>query len=82
MNWISVKDKLPRKGQTVLTYRPRAKETGDDVYTIQMFIGKDFENVSPQGVVHGFDRWCHPTHWMPLPKKPKTKRFKDLEIPK
>jgi len=70
-NWISVKDKLPRKGQIVLTYRPKAKESGDDVITIQQFISRDSKNVSPQGVVHGFDRWCHPSHWMPLPKSPK-----------
>ena len=70
MEWISVKDKLPKKGQIVLTYRPKAKQSGDNIYEIQKFISKDYENISPQGIVHGFDLWCHPTHWMPLPKKP------------
>lgn len=70
-NWIDVNYKLPRKGQIVLTYRPLAKESGDEVYTIQKFMGKRYKNISPQGVIHNFDRWCHPSHWMPLPKSPK-----------
>ena len=63
MEWISVEDALPEPGEVVITFRPMAKASGDEVYTVQKFIGKNYGNKSPQGVIHGFDRWCHPTHW-------------------
>ena len=64
MEWISVEDALPEPGEVVFTFRPMAKDSGDEEYTVQRFIGKDYQNKSKQGVIHGFDRWCHPTHWM------------------
>lgn len=67
-DWISIEDRLPEIGQKVITYRPLAKLTGDEKITIQNYVGG--QNTSPQGFTHGFDRWCHPTHWMPLIKKP------------
>jgi hypothetical protein len=70
MEWISVKDELPMDGEFVFTYRPMAKESGDEEYTAQKFVSKDYKNTSPQGIVHGFDRWSHPTHWMRI-KPPK-----------
>jgi len=54
--WISVEKQLPEIGQRVITFRPMAKESGDDELTIQLFTGSN--NTSPQGVKHGFDRWC------------------------
>jgi len=68
MEWISIKNELPKVGQEVITYRPLARETGDDIITVQKYVGGT--NISKQGIVHGFDRWCHPTHWMPLPEYP------------
>ena len=70
MKWINIKDELPKEGEMVFTYRPMAKESGDDEYTAQRFISKDYKNKSPQGVGHGFDRWCHPTYWMKIKPPP------------
>jgi len=58
--WISVKDKVPRKGQTVIVFQ--------DYYAveIQRYLGN----------LDGLPEWdkpCagNPTHWMPLPEPPK-----------
>jgi len=69
MEWINIKDQLPKIGQKVITFRPLAEESGDEKITIQNYVGG--KNTSPQGIEHGFDRWCHPTHWMPLIDEPK-----------
>ena len=55
MKWINVKDELPKDGEFVFTYRPMAKESGDQEFIAQNFISKDHKNTNPQGVVHGFD---------------------------
>lgn len=68
MEWISVEERLPPKNAEVLVYRPLAHETNDPHFTTDAFVGSN--RVSKQGVAHGFDRWCHPTHWMPLPPPP------------
>lgn len=67
--WISVKDRLPEVGQYVLVFRPLANKTNDSEIVTDVYIGK--VQSSPQGVEHGFERWCHPTYWMPLPEPPK-----------
>jgi hypothetical protein len=68
MQWISVEERLPEVGQSCLVYRPLAELTNDPVYDVREYCGRSV--VSPQGVVHGFDCWCHPTHWMSLPEAP------------
>ena len=71
MEWISVKDELPQDGEIVFAYRPMARFSGDPIYTHQKFISIDYKNRSKQGIVHGFNRWHHPTHWMRI-EPPKT----------
>ena len=68
-DWISVEDRLPGIGEGVLAYRPMAEATQDPRITITIYQGRGQD--SPQGVVHGFRCWCHPSHWMPLPEPPK-----------
>jgi hypothetical protein len=69
--WQPIKT-LPRDGRYVIVYRPLAMETGDETFTITKTLSKgSTATVSPQGVKHWTARWCHPTHWMPLPEPPK-----------
>lgn len=68
LSWVSVKDRLPEEGVNVLVYRPLAHETHDPLYTIDHRIS--YARRSPQDETHFFSRWCHPTHWMPLPPAP------------
>lgn len=56
-------------GTEILVYRPLAHRTGDDPITVVATTST--AEISPQGVEHYTDRWCHPTHWMPLPKTPR-----------
>lgn len=67
-DWISVDDRLPQVGQEVLVYRPLAHETNDPHIALRQYIGGSHK--SPQGVEHGFDCWCHPSHWMQRPPSP------------
>ena len=67
--WVKVEDGLPEVGQKVYVFRPLAKLTGDSELTIAIYDGR--HEISPQGVVHGFDCWCHPSHWHKLPTPPK-----------
>ena len=66
--WISVDQQLLAKGQQVVAYRPTAAQTNDDPVRLVRYTGGERE--SWQGVTHGFDCICHPTHWMPLPAAP------------
>ncbi|TQK10196.1 DUF551 domain-containing protein [Herbaspirillum sp. SJZ107] len=68
--WISVDERLPELGQKVIAYRPTAAQTSDPTINIIRYTGRERE--SWQGVKHGFDCICHPTHWMPLPAAPGT----------
>lgn len=61
-------DTMPRDGQWVIVFRPEAEETGDPVITVAQT--SKYPTTSPQGVQHYTQRWCHPTHWMPLPAPP------------
>lgn len=58
----------PRDGTWFIAYRPLAMATGDK--TIDIVQGVDHPTTSPQGIVHWTSRWCHPTHWIPLPVPP------------
>jgi len=69
--WISVEDRLPEIGQGVIAYRPTAQQTSDPTICVTFYRGRGFEREDWQGVVHGFDCLCHPSHWMPLPAAPK-----------
>ena len=64
---IETARKLPI-GTEILAYRPLAPRSGDDKITV--VATTSHATVSPQGVKHFTDRWCHPTHWMPLPPAP------------
>lgn len=70
--WQPIKTarKLPI-GTEILAYRPLAPRSGDD--TITVVATTKYATKSPQGVKHYTDRWCHPTHWMPLPSPPASK---------
>lgn len=66
-DWQSI-ETAPRDGTVFLVYRPDAGLTGDSTFAIVQ--GVNVPTTSPQGVVHYTSRWCHPTHWMPLPPPP------------
>ena len=61
MEWIKCSDELPEIGQGVLAYRPGAPESNDPIIKMALFTGRSS---------HGFDCYCTPTHWMPLPPPP------------
>lgn len=60
--------KTAPKNVEVIVYRPLAHLTGDQHVCVS-YRGTS-PNKSPQGVKHYFDCWCHPTHWIPIPKLP------------
>ena len=68
--WISVEEWLPEIGVDVLCYRPKAKESYDSLVTVSRRGWEGKANQSPQGVLHCFECWCHPTYWIPLPPLP------------
>ena len=72
--WISVEDELPGYGVEVLVFRPMAKESDDPIIKISSRLNDGISTVSPQGVEHCFECWCHVTHWMPLPEPPECKQ--------
>lgn len=77
MEWQPIKT-LPRDGRYVLVYRPLAMETSDPTLTIAKTLKRgSTATVSPQGVKHWTDRWCHPTHWMDLPPLPSPQESTD-----
>lgn len=55
MEWISVKDKLPERGQCIIVFGPNIADYVDLLTTMQYF------GTISQAV----------THWMPLPETPK-----------
>ncbi|EDF6391555.1 DUF551 domain-containing protein [Salmonella enterica subsp. enterica serovar Schwarzengrund] len=61
--WISCSEQMPSAGEQVLAYRPDAPESNDPLIKMATYVGG-----SAHG--HGFDCYCKPTHWMPLPAVP------------
>ena len=61
IQWQAYPENKPVAGVKVLTFRPQAKETGDKEVVVQCYDGRI--QLSPQGVEHGWDRWCHVTHF-------------------
>ncbi|HCO5721065.1 TPA: ead/Ea22-like family protein [Escherichia coli] len=61
--WISCSEQMPSAGEQVLAYRPDAPESNDPLIKMATYVGG-----SAHG--HGFNCYCKPTHWMPLPAAP------------
>lgn len=57
--WISIKDKLPNKDGSYLTYTDRTPGKHGKITTIMSFRNGNWGG-------HVFE----PTHWMPLPQPP------------
>ena len=62
--WVACVERMPSAGEQVLAYRPDAPESNDPLIKMATYVGG-----SAHG--HGFDCYCKPTHWMPLPAAPK-----------
>ena len=61
--WVACVERMPSAGEQVLAYRPDAPESNDPLIKMATYVGR-----SAHG--HGFDCYCKPTHWMPLPAAP------------
>nr|DAW18355.1 MAG TPA: Protein of unknown function (DUF551) [Caudoviricetes sp.] len=61
--WVACVERMPSAGEKVLAYRPDAPESNDPLIKMATYVGG-----SAHG--HGFDCYCKPTHWMPLPAEP------------
>lgn len=61
--WVACSERMPSAGEQVLAYRPDAPESNDPLIKMATYVGW-----SAHG--HGFDCYCKPTHWMPLPAAP------------
>lgn len=61
--WVACSERMPEEGSKVIVFRPRAEESNDPpVKTATYKGGREY--------YHGFDCYCEPTHWMPLPAAP------------
>lgn len=61
--WVACSERMPDEGSKVIVFRPRAEESNDPpVKTATYKGGREY--------YHGFDCYCEPTHWMPLPAAP------------
>lgn len=65
--WVACVERMPSAGEQVLAYRPDAPESNDPLIKMATYVGG-----SAHG--HGFDCYCKPTHWMPLPAGPQEVR--------
>lgn len=64
--WIDILDKKPERGESVLAYRPYAKELGDEEFTVLKY--KGYVSVDHKGNTYEFDRCHFVSHWQPLIK--------------
>lgn len=74
MEWISVKDELPRFDENVLVYhewigQSKTYKEVEIAFVSSITTGADYKNVDWQTVSER--RSIEPTHWMPLPEPPK-----------
>lgn len=61
--WVACSERMPEEGSKVIVFRPRASESNDPpVKTATYKGGREY--------YHGFDCYCEPTHWMPMPAAP------------
>ncbi|WP_320728207.1 DUF551 domain-containing protein [Enterobacter ludwigii] len=61
--WVACSERMPEEGSKVIVFRPSAEESNDPpVKTATYKGGREY--------YHGFDCYCEPTHWMPLPAAP------------
>lgn len=62
-DWVACSERMPDEGSKVIVFRPHAEESNDPpVKTATYKGGREY--------YHGFDCYCEPTHWMPLPASP------------
>lgn len=61
--WVACSERMPEDGSKVIVFRPRANESNDPPVKIATYKGG-------REYYHGFDCYCDPTHWMPLPSPP------------
>ena len=71
MKWISVEDRLPEKGECVLTFEPHCIDNPDKGICCSV-VGSGFTDKKSNGTP-----WV--THWMPLPEPPKEKEKQCLK---
>lgn len=73
MDWISVEDRLPKEGQTVIFYNGMI---GTGWYQKSVFPGESSRpgwNLDLSEYYLELCDVCEVTHWMPLPKPPSSK---------
>lgn len=68
--WISVKEQLPDKGNTVIGFFPDGDESGNKIAPATTYDGKTLISDFPNSTAHCFKA----THWMPLPTATDTER--------
>ena len=61
--WVACSERMAEDGSKVIVFRPRANESNDPPVKIATYKGG-------REYYHGFDCYCDPTHWMPLPSPP------------
>lgn len=61
--WVACSELMPEEGSKVIVFRPRAEESNDPPVKTAIYKGG-------REYYHGFDCYCEPTHWMPLPAAP------------
>lgn len=78
MNWISVKERLPENGDTVLVFDNGSIDLGHLPDIVERAILKATYEYQDDLPINTFDcgNWMSPsftvTHWMPLPESPKS----------
>lgn len=69
MNWISVKDRLPKERQFVLAYQPHKSNRCRQLILCRINNSWYELNENNKIDINGF--YNSITHWMPLPEPPK-----------